>query len=235
MTEPNGTGRTPDTGRRNARMALGLTGLVAGMIGLSFAAVPLYDLFCRVTGFGGTTQVAEGYADRVLDRTVTVRFNADVNNTLPWEFRPAQTAMDVKVGEAMLTAYHAKNVSDAPIVGTATYNVTPAKAGIYFNKIQCFCFTEQVLTPGQAVEMPVYFFVDPAIADDPNMADVTTITLSYTFFKAPDQSAATGSKAPDQAAAGRPADAALDAGKAKDYQESAQAPVSPAPGPGRVN
>lgn len=218
------TRTSQDAGRRNARMAIGLAGLVAGMVGLSFAAVPLYDLFCRVTGFGGTTQVAEGYADRVLDRTVSIRFNADVNNALPWEFRPAQTTLDVRVGEATMTAYHARNLADQAIVGTATYNVTPAKAGIYFNKVQCFCFTEQALRPGEAVEMPVYFFVDPAIADDPNMADVTTITLSYTFFKAPDQSAAA-----------KIADAPLDAGRTKDYQESAQMPAPPAGGAGRLN
>jgi len=201
--------------RKNAKVALSLGALVAGMVGLSFAAVPLYDLFCRVTGFGGTTQVAEAYADRVLDRKITIRFNADVNRELGWQFKPEVTSMEVKVGEAALTNYFAKNMTDAPIVGTATYNVTPEKAGIYFNKLQCFCFTEQMLEPGQSVDMPVYFFVDPAIADDPNLDNVTTITLSYTFFKAPDQSLA---------------QTAMDTRGAKDYQGNAPVPaVSPTP------
>lgn len=193
--------------RSNGRTALLLGGIVVGMVGLSFASVPLYDLFCRVTGFGGTTQVAEGYAGQVLDRKMTIRFNADVNRDLAWGFRPEATSMDVRIGEAALTNYHAHNSSDQALVGTATYNVTPEKAGIYFNKIQCFCFTEQMLEPGQSVDMPVYFFVDPAIADDPAMDDVTTITLSYTFFKAPDQALA---------------HQAMDGTAAKDYQESAQ-------------
>lgn len=202
---------------RNRRLGLALSGLVCGMVGLSFASVPLYDLFCRVTGFGGTTQVATQAADHILDRTVTIRFNADVNRDLPWAFHPVQKTMKVRLGESALTAYSARNLTARPIVGNATYNVTPEKAGIYFNKVQCFCFTEQVLAAGQEVDMPVYFFVDPAMADDPNMADVTTITLSYTFYQAPDQS---GAKQ------------ALDAGRAKDYQETAQAGQLPDRNPG---
>lgn len=215
----------PAQGRRNARMAAVLGGLVAFMVGLSFAAVPLYDLFCRVTGFGGTTQVAAKMADHVVDRTLTIRFNADVNHGLPWHFRPAQTSMVVKAGEPAQTTFHARNDSNQTLVGTATYNVTPDKAGIFFNKVQCFCFTEQVLKPGESIDMPVYFFVDPAIADDPKMKDVTTITLSYTFFLAPDQSAAA-----------RVTQAApLDGARPKDYQESAQVPVPPAPGAAKSN
>lgn len=179
-----------DTARRNRRVAVVLGGVVAGMIGLSFASVPLYSLFCRVTGFGGTTMVATKAADRVLDRVITVQFNADVNNSLPWEFAPDQRSVDVRLGEAMTITYHARNLSDKAVVGTAAYNVTPDKAGQYFNKLQCFCFTEQRLEPGQRVEMPVNFYVDPALADDPEMADVKIITLSYTFFRAADQSAA---------------------------------------------
>ncbi|UEM02900.1 cytochrome c oxidase assembly protein [Skermanella rosea] len=172
------------TRRKNLVVMGGLLGLVFGMIGLSFAAVPLYNLFCQVTGFGGTTQRAEGPAGEILDRTVKVRFNADVNGALPWGFRPEIHQMEVRIGESAMMSYRAVNHSDEPIVGTATYNVTPDKAGIYFNKIQCFCFTEQRLEPGQSVDMPVYFFVDPAMADDPKLDDIQTITLSYTFFRA---------------------------------------------------
>ncbi|UEM21583.1 cytochrome c oxidase assembly protein [Skermanella mucosa] len=179
-----------DTRRKNLILMGSLFGLVFGMIGLSFAAVPLYSLFCQVTGFGGTTQRAEGPAGEILDRTVKVRFNADVNGALPWGFQPEIHQMEVRIGESAMTSYRAVNHSDEPIVGTATYNVTPDKAGIYFNKIQCFCFTEQRLEPGQSVDMPVYFFVDPAMADDPKLDDVKTITLSYTFFRAHDGGAA---------------------------------------------
>ena len=175
---------TPETRRKNLIVMGGLFGLVFAMVGLAFASVPLYDLFCKVTGFGGTTQRAEGPAGRILDRTVKVRFNADVNGALPWGFRPEIHEMEVKIGEPAMMSYRAENRSNVPITGTATYNVTPDKAGIFFNKIQCFCFTEQRLEPGQSVDMPVYFFVDPAMADDPRLNDLTTITLSYTFFRA---------------------------------------------------
>jgi len=177
---------TPETRRRNRAVMLTCSAIVAGMTGLSFAAVPLYDLFCRATGYGGTTQVAEVAPQQVLDRVVKVRFNADVNGALPWSFAPETREVALKVGETGLVSYRASNRSDGPIVGTATFNVTPQKAGIYFNKIQCFCFTEQRLEPGQTVDMPVMFFVDPAIAADRNLDDVETITLSYTFFRAKD-------------------------------------------------
>lgn len=169
--------------RRNLAVMVGLVGMVAGMTGLSFAAVPLYDMFCRVTGFGGTTQVADAPAGRVLQRRIRIRFNADVNQDLPWEFRPEVREVALNVGESALVSYQTRNLSDQPVVGQAVYNVTPQKAGYYFNKVQCFCFEEQRLEPGQTVDMPVYFFVDPAIADDPNLNDVNTITLSYTFFR----------------------------------------------------
>ena len=172
--------------RRNLIVMTSLFGLVFGMVGLSFASVPPYNLFCKVTGFGGTTQVAEGPAGRILDRKVKGRFNADVYGALPWCFRPEIHEMEVRMGEAAMTSYRAVNHSDQPIVGMAAYNVTPDKAGIYFNKTQCFCFNEQRLEPGQTVDMPVYFFVDPAMADDPKLDDVLTITLSYTFFRAHD-------------------------------------------------
>lgn len=176
--------------RRRNRLILGtLFGMVAGMIGLTYASVPLYTLFCSVTGFGGTTKRAEQAAERVVDRKVTIRFNGDINSALPWSFKPEQKELVLKLGETGLAAYRAENRSAKPTVGTAVYNVTPEKAGAYFNKIQCFCFDEQILEPGQGVDMPVTFFVDPSMADDPNMDDVTTITLSYTFFRAKDSEA----------------------------------------------
>jgi cytochrome c oxidase assembly protein subunit 11 len=160
------------------------------MGGLVSYSVPLYQLFCRVTGYGGTTQVATGPASQILDRTITIRFNADVNPQLPWRFEPAQGPVTVRVGEPMLAFYRASSNSDVPVTGTAVFNVTPAKAGLYFDKIDCFCFTEQTLLPGQVADLPVQFFIDPAIVKDRNLDDVSTITLSYSFFKAPDQSAA---------------------------------------------
>lgn len=166
---------------KNRRVALGAFGGVVAMVGLSFASVPLYDLFCRVTGFGGTTQVGAGSAD-VIDRDVTVRFDASVNKDLPWSFRPKSQPVSMKVGESSLAFYRAENLSDRDTLGTATFNVTPIKAGQYFVKIDCFCFTEQALSPGQSVDMPVTFYVDPAISEDPDLDDVHTITLSYTFF-----------------------------------------------------
>lgn len=208
-----------ELGRRNARTAVKLGVVVAGMVGLSFASVPLYDLFCRVTGFGGTTMVAQKAPEKALERVVTVRFNADVNNSINWDFKPDTHAVDVHVGEAMTIAYRAKNLESRAVIGTATYNVTPEKAGQYFNKIQCFCFTEQKLEPGQSIDMPVNFYVDPAMADDPEMADVKTITLSYTFFRAADQSAALPT--PGKGAAAGP----LDGADGKDYQGNAQGSV----------
>ena len=175
--------RRPAPDRRNRRMLAGLFALVVGMVGLSYAAVPLYDLFCRVTGYGGTPQVADAAPDRVLDREIRIRFMAETDRELPWEFKPEQREVTMRVGESGLAFYLAENRSDRPVTGMAAYNVLPPKAGIYFNKIQCFCFDEQTLAPGQAVSMPVYFFVDPAIDDDPNLDEVRTITLSYTFFR----------------------------------------------------
>ncbi|WP_207458588.1 cytochrome c oxidase assembly protein [Azospirillum sp. SYSU D00513] len=194
--------------RRNRMVMVSLFGIVAGMVGLAYASVPLYNLFCQVTGFGGTTQRAEAGAERVVDRKVTVRFNADVNNKLPWAFRPEQKEVALKLGETGLAAYRAENRSDKPTVGTATYNVTPDKAGKYFNKIECFCFTEQVLQPGQSVDMPVAFFVDPAMAEDPAMEDVTTITLSYTFFRALDADAVLAQQANQQGSSDKAAPSA---------------------------
>ena len=168
--------------RRNRRLMLGLLGVVVMMVGMSFAAVPLYDLFCRVTGFGGTTQVAGGTTGEVLDRTVRVRFVGQVGDGLPWRFSPETREVEARIGEPMLVYYTAENTSAVPVAGTAVYNVTPLKSGLYFTKIQCFCFGEQVLAPGESTVFPVYFFLDPSMADDVNQDDVTTVTLSYTFF-----------------------------------------------------
>lgn len=173
----------PDISARNLRLSITLGFVVCVMIGLSFASVPLYDLFCRVTGYGGTTQqVAEG-SDEILDRVIKVRFDASTNSALPWHFKPEQLEISLRVGETGLAYYKAKNNGTRPYIGTASFNVTPLKAGQYFNKIDCFCFSEQRLNPGQEVDMPVTFYVDPEIVQNPNLDDVTTITLSYTFFE----------------------------------------------------
>lgn len=169
--------------KKNARTGLIVLGVVFGMIGVSFAAVPLYSLFCRVTGFGGTTQVSETLPDVVLEREVVVKFNADTGRNMPWDFVPEQREIPVKLGQRGLASFLAHNKTPNPVTGTAIYNVTPLKAGKYFHKIQCFCFDEQLLEPGQEMSMPVLFYIDPAMDADPNMEDVSTITLSYTFFK----------------------------------------------------
>lgn len=152
------------------------------MTALAFASVPLYRLFCQQTGYGGTTQVAIAPTGDIRNRWIRVQFNADVSPDLPWRFVPLQQEMLVRVGESTLAFYEAENISDTPIKGMAIYNVTPDKAGIYFNKVECFCFIEQTLEPKKTVSMPVQFFIDPKFADDQNVDDVTTITLSYTFF-----------------------------------------------------
>ncbi len=169
--------------RRNRRLGLVTAGVVAGMVGLSFAAVPLYTLFCEVTGYNGTTQRGGTLPAQPGDATVTVRFNANTHPGLPWRFAAEQGSMTLRVGEEGLAFYTAANQGQTPVTGVAVYNVTPEKAGRYFHKIACFCFDEQTLNPGQQVEMPVSFWVDPEIARDPNTRDVRTITLSYTFFR----------------------------------------------------
>jgi cytochrome c oxidase assembly protein subunit 11 len=176
--------------RSNGRIAAGLAGMAVVMVGLSFASVPLYRWICQVTGFGGTTMRADKAPGAVGERVVNVRFNADVaSNGLTWRFEAVERQVDVRVGEERLVFYRATNTGPVPMVGTATYNVTPHKAAVHFNKIACFCFVEQELQPGESMDMPVSFFVDPAIADDPKLRDVTTITLSYTFFRADAQPA----------------------------------------------
>jgi cytochrome c oxidase assembly protein subunit 11 len=168
--------------RKNRRTALFGFGIILCMLGLTAASVPLYDLFCRVTGYGGTTQTAETLPEIVSGPPIEVSFNADHEPGLPWSFRPAQRSVEVLPGENRLVFYEAANHADRPIVGRAVYNVTPFKVGAYFAKIACFCFDEQTLQPGERVDMPVSFFVDPAILTDPETRDVRQITLSYTFF-----------------------------------------------------
>jgi cytochrome c oxidase assembly protein subunit 11 len=171
-----------DSSRRNRRTALYASSIIVGMLGLTAASVPLYDLFCRVTGFGGTTQVAGAAPEAATDQTIRVSFNADRDPALPWHFQPVQRRLDVKIGENHLAFYEAENRSDRPIVGRAVYNVTPHKVGGYFAKVHCFCFEEQLLMPGEKIEMPVSFFVDPQMLADVDTSDIREITLSYTFF-----------------------------------------------------
>ncbi|WP_026756375.1 cytochrome c oxidase assembly protein [Sediminimonas qiaohouensis] len=160
-----------------------LVGVVVLMGGLAWASVPFYDWFCRVTGFGGVTGVAEAGSDRILDETIKVRFDGSKERGMPWEFKPMQREMEVRIGETGLAFYEAYNPTDHPIAGQAAYNVTPYEAGGFFTKIDCFCFTEQVLQPGERVEMPVTFYVDPEIVDDREGQYVHQITLSYTFYE----------------------------------------------------
>lgn len=167
----------------NRRIVIACSAFVASMLGVSYAAVPLYELFCQVTGYGGTTQRVEQMSDTVLDRTIKVRFDANVAPGLPWEFKPVKREVELKIGETIQIAYTAHNPSSVSTFGQATFNVTPMAAGAYFNKVQCFCFTETELKPGQSMEMPVVFFVDPAIVDNPEARKIETITLSYTFFQ----------------------------------------------------
>jgi cytochrome c oxidase assembly protein subunit 11 len=184
-------------GRRNSVVAVCLAGLVVGMVGLSFAAVPLYRLFCQATGYGGTPMIGQGAPEVVgADApAITVRFNANTNPGLPWTFRPVQSATRLRAGEEGIAFYTARNDAGVPVTGVSTYNVTPEKVGKYFHKTACFCFIEQTLAPGQAIEMPVSFWVDPAIARDPNTREVTTITLHYTFFRSLDDAAKAGALA----------------------------------------
>jgi cytochrome c oxidase assembly protein subunit 11 len=172
-----------DPKRRHSILALSLVGLVAGMVGLSFASVPLYRMFCQVTGYGGTPQRAEKAPGEVLDRTITIRFDGNVDHSLPWTFAPVQQTMDVKIGETALAFFKASNNSSVPVSGRAIFNVAPELAGRYFTKIECFCFKQQTLAAGQTVEMPVTFFVDPKIVDDEDTKDISEITLSYTFYR----------------------------------------------------
>lgn len=173
--------------QKNNRLALMVASVVLGMVGLAYASVPLYDLFCKVTGYGGTTQRSAMVDVGTIDRDMKVRFAANVHRDMPWEFTPQQGPQELKVGEQGLAYFEAHNPTNQTIVGTATYNVSPHKAGLYFAKIDCFCFTEQVLKPGETVVMPVVYFIDPLIDEDRNLNEVTEVTLSYTFFVMDDE------------------------------------------------
>jgi cytochrome c oxidase assembly protein subunit 11 len=168
----------------NLRTAIMAASIAIGMVALGFAAVPLYKIFCQVTGFGGTTmRVSEAQAATIAPTTKTMIIRFDANQRgLPWEFRPERPTDTVTIGARDMSIFIAKNLADVPITGTATFNVTPAQAGQYFSKIQCFCFTEQELKPGQEMRMPVLYYVDPKILTDPETKDIEEITLSYTFF-----------------------------------------------------
>jgi cytochrome c oxidase assembly protein subunit 11 len=157
------------------------------MLALSFAAVPLYRLYCQATGFGGTPQTAAEAPSTVLDRSIAVRFDGNVSNGLPWQFHPVESRMRVKLGETAMARFEAVNLSSQPVTGTAVFNVSPARAAVYFNKVQCFCFTRQRLEPGQRADMPVTFFIDPQLAKDARAAGVSEVTLSYTFYPAQEE------------------------------------------------
>jgi cytochrome c oxidase assembly protein subunit 11 len=182
--------------RRNNATVLFLVSVIAGMVGLSFASVPLYRLFCQATGLGGTTRRAATAPAQAAAAVLTIRFDAETDPDLGWEFRPLQSTVTVHPGEERQIFYRVVNKTASPVTGSATYNVTPAKAGIYFDKLQCFCFNEQFLAPGESRDIGVVFFVDPDILTDPNTSDVRTITLSYTMFRAHQPARPTASAAP---------------------------------------
>ena len=182
-------------GRRNTFLAGVLFAVMLGMVGMSFAAIPLYRLFCAATGYGGTPNIGLATAPGSSGETIRVRFNADINPDLPWTFAPDQVEVSLKLGDEQVAFYHAANKSSRPVTGMALYNVTPEKVGKYFHKTACFCFNKQTLSPKQSMEFPVSFWVDPAIRTDPNTADVKVITLSYTFFRSLDDAAKSGALA----------------------------------------
>ncbi|WP_066554151.1 cytochrome c oxidase assembly protein [Croceicoccus bisphenolivorans] len=176
----------PQPARSNGRVALFALSIALGMLGLGYASVPLYRIFCQVTGLNGTTQrvdAAQANAVAVTDKQMSIRFDANTAPGLAWDFKPENPTETVTIGARDMATFLAKNNSDKPITGTATFNVTPTQAGVYFSKVQCFCFTEQTLQPGEEVRMPVLFYVDPAIIDDPDTSDIEQITLSYTFYE----------------------------------------------------
>lgn len=192
---------TEGQARSNRVVALVCVAVLGSMLGMSYAAVPLYDMFCRVTGYGGRTQQTTQYSQTVLDRTIKVRFDANVAAGLPWQFRPLEREVTLRIGETTQVAFEAKNVASHPASGRASFNVTPPLAGAYFMKMECFCFTDNELAPGETLDMPVVFYIDPDIVDLPEMKNISAITLSYTFFpieNAEEQnSAALGKTAPN--------------------------------------
>src|SRR5262245_61040214 len=187
-----------DSPNKNRAVALPLICLVAAMLGLAFASVPLYRLFCQVTGYGGLPQRADRAPDEVLDRTIKIRFDANVASGLSWTFQPVQQVMDVKVGEQALAFYKATNNTDKPVTGNAIFNVAPEIAGRYFTKIECFCFKQQTLAANTSVEMPVIFFVDPKIVEDEDTRTISEITLSYTFYRSDTQPGVAGAVEEDK-------------------------------------
>ena len=215
--------------RRNRRIAALLVAVPVAMAALAWASVPLYRLFCQVTGFGGTPGIAAEAPEAAADApSIEIRFNADIAPDLDWRFGPVERSVTVRLGEPALAFYRARNLGDEPATGAAVFNVTPLKAGRYFSKIDCFCFTEQRLGPGESADMPVSFFVDPEIARDPNVSDVGTITLSYTFFRSEDEEEQPAGDAAQKqrqadAAAGEKTAAALNAANATNGGVSAAA------------
>lgn len=177
---------------RNSLLAGGLVLCIAGMVGLSFAAVPLYRMFCAATGYAGTPQIGGPAGPGAEGGSITVRFDANTSPSLPWRFKPGQPSVTLPLGEEKLAFYTGRNDAKQSVTGVATYNVTPDKVGKYFHKTACFCFNEQTLEPGQEMQFPLSFWVDPAIATDPDTSDVRTITLSYTFFRSLDDAARNG-------------------------------------------
>lgn len=173
---------TPNLQRKMHRTAFACAGIVVGMVGLAYASVPLYDLFCKVTGFGGTPIVRDANGSQVSDRTIAVRFDSNVAPGLNWRFAPEKPEVTVRLGETTTVYYKVTNTGNKPSTGIATYNVQPDLAGTYFSKLECFCFTEQTLQPGETLESAVVFYVDPRLAQDNDVKDLTSLTLSYTYF-----------------------------------------------------
>lgn len=189
-----------DPAKKNRQTLISLAMLATGMLCMAYAAVPLYEIFCSMTGFGGTTQHVAAAPSSTNERLMKVRFDANTSPDLPWSFKPMQTEVTVKLGEETLIFYKAKNLSTQPVTGIAAFNVTPEKTGEFFDKIACFCFDSQTLAAGEEVEMPVSFYVDPELVKDRNLDGVKTITLSYTFFRAKDQPLAQAPSGPAEKA-----------------------------------
>jgi cytochrome c oxidase assembly protein subunit 11 len=183
------------SGQRNVIVGSAVAAVIVGMVGMSFAAIPLYRLFCAATGYGGTPSIGLATAPGSTGQSIRVRFNADTNPGLPWTFAPDQREVSLNLGDEQVAFYHAANQSSRPVTGMALYNVTPEKVGKYFHKTACFCFNTQTLAPDQSMEFPVSFWVDPAVRTDPNTADVKVITLSYTFFRSLDDAEKSGALA----------------------------------------
>ena len=195
MDETTAPAREALLRRRNRRLGLGVAGVVAGMVGLAFASVPLYQVFCRVTGYNGTVQTGGPAAPGPGELALNIRFNATTHPALPWRFAPEQGTMRLRVGEEGMAFYRARNLADSPVTGVATYNVTPEVVGKYFHKTACFCFEKQTLEAGQEVDMPLSFWVDPRMAEDPNTSGIRTITVSYSFFRTLDDAERAGAVA----------------------------------------